>query len=118
MRGKQDHSTERALRGERTDAELLIWQCLRNRRLHECKFRRQHRVGPFYLDFVCLEIGLIIELDGSQRLEPQQQHADELRTLYLEKLGYRVLRFWDDEVLRETEAVLEEIAREVQRPGA
>lgn len=116
MRGKQDHGTERALRRQQTDAELLIWQCLRNRRLHECKFRRQHRVGPFYLDFVCLEIGLIIELDGSQHLEPQQQQADELRTLYLQRMGYRVVRFWNDEVLRDTDAVLDEIAREVKAP--
>ena len=116
MRGKQDHSRERGSRRQQTDAELLIWQCLRGRRLHECKFRRQHRVGPFYLDFVCLEIGLIIELDGSQHLEPRQQQADELRTLYLERIGYRILRFWDDEVLRDTDAVLDEIAREVQAP--
>lgn len=116
MRGKQDHSKERALRRQQTDAEFLIWQCLRGRRLHQCKFRRQHKVGPFYLDFVCLEIGLIIELDGSQRLEPEQLQADELRTLYLEKMGYRVLRFWDDEVLRDTGAVLDEIAREAQAP--
>ena len=121
MRGKQDHSKqdhskERALRRQQTDAEFLIWQCLRGRRLHQCKFRRQHKVGPFYLDFVCLEIGLIIELDGSQRLEPEQLQADGLRTLYLEKMGYRVLRFWDDEVLRDTGAVLDEIAREAQAP--
>ena len=116
MRGKQDHSTERGLRRQQTDAELLIWQCLRTRRLHECKFLRQHRVGPFYLDFVCLEIGLIVELDGSQHLEPQQQHADGLRTLYLERMGYRVLRFWNDEVLRETDSVLDEIVRAVQAP--
>lgn len=116
MRGKRDHSTERGLRRQQTDAELLIWQCLRTRRLHECKFLRQHRVGPFYLDFVCLEIGLIVELDGSQHLEPQQQHADGLRTLFLERMGYRVLRFWNDEVLRETDSVLDEIARAVQAP--
>ena len=121
MRGKQDHSKqdyskERALRRQQTDAEFLIWQCLRGRRLHPCKFRRQHKVGPFYLDFVCLEIGLIIELDGSQHLEPKQLQADELRTLYLEKMGYRVLRFWDDDVLRDTGAVLDEIAREAQAP--
>jgi very-short-patch-repair endonuclease len=116
MRGKQDHSTERTLRRRQTDAELLIWQCLRGQRLHECKFRRQHRLGPFYLDFVCLEIGLIVELDGSQHLEPQQQHAYGLRTLYLEKMGYRVLRFWNDEVLQDTDSVLDEIVRAVQAP--
>jgi very-short-patch-repair endonuclease len=116
MRGKQDHTRERALRYEQTDAEFLIWQCLRDRRLHECKFRRQHRVGPFYLDFVCLELRLIVELDGSQHLEPAQQHADGLRTLHLEKLGYRVLRFWNDEVLRDTDMVLDEISRAMQAP--
>ena len=116
MRGKQDHTRERALRYEQTDAEFLIWQCLRDRRLHECKFRRQHRVGPFYLDFVCLELRLIVELDGSQHLEPAQQHADGLRTLYLEKLGYRVLRFWNEKVLRDTDMVLDEISRAMQAP--
>ncbi len=114
MRGKQDHSEEGPMHRQQTDAELLIWGCLRGDRLHECKFRRQHRVGPFHLDFICLEIGLIIELEGSQDLEPRQRHADELRTLYLERMGYRVLRFWDDEVVRDTEAVLDEIAREVR----
>ena len=116
MRGKQDHSRERTLRRQQTEAESLIWQCLRGRRLYGCKFRRQHRVGPFYLDFVCLELGLIIELDGSQHLEPQQQQADGLRTLYLQRMGYRVIRFWDDEVLRDTDAVLDEIARELHAP--
>ena len=114
MRGKQDHSRERALRREQTDAELLIWQCLRGRRLYECKFRRQHRVGPFYLDFVCLEIGLIIELDGSQHLEPAQQHADGLRTLYLERLGYRVLRFWNDELFSNPNRVMATIVDVLQ----
>lgn len=116
MCGEQDHGKEKALHGQQTDAELLIWQCLRDRRLHQCKFHRQHRVGPFYLDFVCLEIGLIVELDGSQYLEPVQQHADGLRTLYLEKMGYRVLRFWNDEVLRDTDSVLQEIARAIEPP--
>ncbi|RZA32264.1 MAG: endonuclease domain-containing protein [Lysobacteraceae bacterium] len=114
MRGKQDQSREHALRHRQPDAELLIWQFLRGGRLHECRFRRQHRVGPFYLDFVCLEIGLILELDGSQHLEPEQMHADGLRTLYLQKLGYRVLHFWGDEVLRDTDLVLDEISRAVQ----
>lgn len=116
MGGKQDHSKERTLRHQQADAELLIWQRLRGRRLHECKFRRQHRVGPFYLDFVCLEIGLIVELEGNHDLEPVQHHADGLRTLYLERMGYRVLRFWNDEVLRDTDSVLDEIARATQAP--
>ena len=105
MRGKQDHSRERSLRRQRTDAELLIWQCLRGRRLHECKFRRQHRVGPFYLDFICLEIGLIVELDGSQHTP----EADAPRTTFLEGLGYRVLRLWNSDVIENRDGVLETI---------
>ncbi|NDK40069.1 DUF559 domain-containing protein [Pseudoxanthomonas gei] len=116
MRAKRDQGKERMLGRQQTDAELLVWQCLRGRRLHECKFRRRHRAGPFYLDFVCLELGLIIELDGNEPLEPRQQHADDLRTLYLERMGYRVLRFWNDEVLRDSGAVLDEIEREARAP--
>ncbi len=111
MRGKQDHSRERTLRREQTQAELLLWQCVRNRRLHGFKFRRQHGIGPYFADFVCLELGLIVELDGSQHLEPQQMEKDARRTRFLEALGYRVIRFWDDDVLRDTDCVLDEISR-------
>ena len=110
MRGKQDHSKERMLRRQSTEAEHRIWQCIRNRRLHDCKFRRQHRIGPYIADFVCLEVGLIVELDGSQHLEPGHQQTDTIRTAFLQRLGYRVIRFWNDDVLRDTDAVLDEIA--------
>lgn len=116
MRRASNRGKEPMRGRQQSDAELLIWQCLRGRRLHECKFRRRHRAGPFYLDFVCLELGLIIELDGNEPLEPRQQQADDLRTLYLERMGYRVLRFWEDEIRRDTGAVLDEIAREVRAP--
>ena len=114
MRGKMDHSRERTLRRQQTQAELLIWQCVRNRRLHDFKFRRQHRIGPYFVDFVCLEAGLVVELDGSQHLEPGQQQSDLRRTGYLQQLGYRVIRFWDDEALRDTDKVLDEISRVLQ----
>jgi len=116
MRRKREQGKQRMLGRQQTDAELLVWQCLRGRRLQECKFRRRHRAGPFYLDFVCLELGLIIELDANEHDEPGQQQADDLRTLYLERMGYRVLRFWNDEVLRDSGAVLNEISREVRAP--
>lgn len=77
---------------QQTDAELMVWRCLRGRRLQECKFRRRHRAGPFYLDFVCLELGLIIERNDTETLQPRQRQTDDLRTLYLERQGYRVLR--------------------------
>jgi len=97
----------RSLRKKSTDAERLLWQHLRNRRLADCKFRRQVVIEPYIIDFVCFDAKLIIELDGGQHLEQQKQ--DEERTQYLESMGYSVLRFWNHEVLVETEAVLEKI---------
>jgi len=87
-----------------TDAERLLWQHLRNRQLGMYKFRRQHPVGPYIVDFVCLEKKLVIEVDGGQHAE--QTEPDAKRSDYLKEKGYRVIRFWNNEVLKETEAVL------------
>ncbi|MDX8127138.1 endonuclease domain-containing protein [Methylomonas sp. OY6] len=81
----------RSLRKNQTDAERVIWQQLRNRQLLGCKFRRQQVIGPFIVDFVCLEPKLVIEVDGGQHAE--QQEYDQNRSHYLQRLGYRVLRF-------------------------
>jgi very-short-patch-repair endonuclease len=97
----------RALRKHQTDAEKLLWNRLRNRQLENCKFRRQQAVGPYITDFLCLEPKLVIELDGGQHSTQMEQ--DEQRPRYLQSLGYRVLRFWNHEVLRETDTVLEAI---------
>ncbi|CAN7262631.1 DUF559 domain-containing protein [Pseudoxanthomonas sp. LjRoot168] len=104
MRSTLDHERERRLRHEQTDAEHALWWRLRNRRLQGWKFRRQHRIGPYFADFVCLEAGLVVELDGSQHLK--QEQYDRTRTAHLKREGFEVLRFWNDDVLRETEAVL------------
>ena len=104
MRSTQNHQRERRLRRDQTDAERLLWQHLRDRRLLGWKFRRQHRIGPYFADFACVEAMLVVELDGSQHLT--QQRHDEVRTRFLQAQGYRVLRFWNDDVLRETDAVL------------
>ena len=71
------------------------------------KFRRQHPIGPYFADFCCVEERLVIELDGSQHAT--QLNYDRERTAFLIKRGYRVLRFWNNELLREREAVLEKI---------
>lgn len=97
----------RNLRKNQTDAEKLLWSRLRSRQLEGCKFRRQEVIEPYIVDFVCLEPKLIIELDGGQHAGQQVQ--DEQRSLFLQGLGYRVMRFWNHEVLRETDAVLEAI---------
>ena len=104
MRSTRNHQRERGLRRDQTEAECVLWQHLRDRRLLGWKFRRQHRIGPYFADFACLEAALVIELDGSQHLT--QQHHDDARTRFLETQGYRVLRFWNDDVLRETDVVL------------
>ena len=87
-----------------TDAERLLWQHLRNRQLGEYKFRRQRPIGPYIVDFVCLEKKLVIEVDGGQHAG--QMELDSKRSDYLKEKGYRVMRFWNNEVLKETESVL------------
>jgi len=98
----------RHLRRESTDAERLLWFHLRDRRLG-VKFRRQQPIGPFIVDFLSVEAAVIIELDGSQHHED----VDAGRTGFLERRGYRVLRFWNHDVLVHTEAVLEVILASV-----
>ncbi len=101
-------ATERArlLRREETDAEYRLWGELRNRSLNGYKFVRQMPIGPFFADFACRQRFLVLELDGSQHAESV---ADTERTRFLNARGYSVLRFWNDEVLREREEVLETI---------
>ncbi|MGR6980206.1 endonuclease domain-containing protein [Testudinibacter sp. P27/CKL/0425] len=95
------------LRANPTDAEQNLWYHLRNRRLGGIKFLRQKIIGGYIVDFLSFDIQLIIELDGSQHNEDKQKQYDEERTHYLETQGFRVIRFWNDEILREMESVLE-----------
>ncbi len=99
----------RKLRKNATNAEKLMWSFLRNRGVHDAKFRRQHPVGNYILDFYCYEAKLTIELDGSQHNEDDQIKHDEERTEELVKEGIRVIRFWNSDVLKNTELVLEKI---------
>jgi len=87
-----------------TDAERRLWQALRGRALDGARFRRQYPVGPYVVDFVNLDHHLIIEVDGGQH-QDEAAH-DATRTAFLERLGFRILRFWNNEVLGQTEAVL------------
>jgi very-short-patch-repair endonuclease len=98
----------RALRRTSTDAEWRLWQHVRSRQLAGLRFRRQQPIGPFIVDFLCCEKMLIVEIDGGQHLESD---SDRRRDLWLAMRGYRVLRFWNHEVLGETSGVLESIAR-------
>ncbi|WP_418321332.1 endonuclease domain-containing protein [Piscinibacter sakaiensis] len=96
----------RALRSHSTDAERILWFHLRDRRLGGFKFRRQHPVGPFFADFVCIEGRLVVELDGGQHFESGAAEADRQRTSLINQLGFAVVRFTDREALKQTQAVL------------
>ena len=104
----------RHLRRSSTDAELRLWGVLRSRDLLGYKFRRQYSVGPFVVNFCCPAKKLLIELDGGQHLE--NVAYDERRTAFLRSKGFRVLRFWDHDVLQDTDAVLHSITEELDRP--
>lgn len=89
------------------DAEKRLWNHLRNRQLGGHKFRRQKPIGSYIVDFVCIEKKMIIEIDGGQHAI--EQAKDEKRTEFLEENGYMVLRFWNNDVMRCTDAVLNKI---------
>jgi very-short-patch-repair endonuclease len=106
----------RKLRREATSAEQLVWRKLRARQFEGYKFRRQHEVGPFVVDFYCPKHRLAIELDGGGHFQPVVQDYDRRRTHFLRTCGVRVLRFTNDEVFLETAGVFEFIARILRSP--
>ncbi len=106
--GARDRAKARELRKNPTEAEQVLWRHLRMRQLGGFKFRRQQPLGPYIVDFVSFEKALIIELDGGQHSE--QVAYDSERTAWLATQGFRVLRFWNDQVLKQIEAVKEVIS--------
>ncbi|NQD36254.1 endonuclease domain-containing protein [Permianibacter sp. IMCC34836] len=104
----------RTLRARATDAERQLWFRLRARRVAHCKFRRQHPLPPYVLDFYCEQHKLAIELDGSQHATVND--SSSRRAAFLAGHGIRVLRFWDNKVLRDIDAVLEAIRLAVEDP--
>ena len=110
MTTSQRTNRARNLRKSMTDAEQALWQRIRLNQLH-VKFRRQTPIGRYFVDFYCHECALVVELDGSQHMD--QVEYDEQRTLFLQSLGLRVIRFWNNDVLLNIEVVLEVIMREL-----
>jgi very-short-patch-repair endonuclease len=102
----------RELRQPLTPPEQKLWQRLRNRQLFGLKFRRQHPIDPFVVDFFCHQHQLVIEIDGHHHAEPAQQRYDQARTEWLEQRGMRVIRFTNRDVDTNIEGVLAEIARQ------
>ena len=103
------------LRKNSTDAERLLWRHLRDRRLKGHKFRRQHVIGRYIVDFVCPIEKLIVEVDGGQHAS--RLAYDACRTRYLASQGYRVARFWNHDVLRDVDSVLLVILRSIEEEG-
>lgn len=97
------------MRHSATDAESLMWQILRARRFMNLKFRRQHVIQPYIVDFYCHEISLVIELDDSQHGMDEAFEYDAERTKFLEALGLTVVRYWNHDVLGWTDVVLEDL---------
>jgi len=104
----------RKLRNNPTDAERQLWRHLRRRQLEGYRFRRQYPIGAYITDFACVEQRLIIELDGGQHAE--NAAYDNTRDRYINQAGFRVLRYWNHQVLQETEAVLADILRHLSPP--
>ena len=92
------------LRRNQTEAEAKLWSHLRNHQLKDIGFRRQHTIGPYIVDFCAPRKKLIVELDGGQHLE--QEEYDRERTSFLASKGYQVLRFWNNEVMKDIDGVL------------
>jgi type I restriction enzyme R subunit len=107
----------RELRAEQTSAEGLLWELIRNRRLLGFKFRRQHQLGDYVADFYCHEAQLVIECDGPVHQPNEQWHHDQNRDAYMLAQGLRVLRFTNEQVLNDTERVLDEIAAFLPAPS-
>lgn len=96
----------KTMRSNATDSENLMWQLLRAKRFMNLKFRRQHVIAPYIVDFYCHELDLVIELDGSQHNTDDGRAYDVERTKFLEALGLKVVRYWNNDVLKNTESIL------------
>ena len=109
------HARAKELRQNSTDAERIVWRALRAHRLNGASFRRQTPIGPYIVDFVCHAAKLVIEIDGGQHFQPENQEQDARRDAFLMGRGFHVLRFNNRDVMTNREGVLETIARALAR---
>ena len=112
-RSRELRDRAREMRANPTPAELRLWSILRDRRMPSPKFRRQHVLEPYIVDFICLELALIVEADGSQHAESV---SDQRRDSHRRARGFRVLRFWNKDVLENAAGVFEAIAAALHTP--
>jgi very-short-patch-repair endonuclease len=114
--GKRVHRVARMLRCNATPAEKKLWNCVRAGQLGGFQFRRQFPIGEFIVDFCCLACRLVIELDGGQHADPAAVAEDRERTRLIATRGYRVIRFWNQDILTNLDGVLEQIFAELGQP--
>ena len=103
----------RNLRKNSTIQERRLWNLLKNRQFHNLKFKRQQPIGDYIVDFICKEAKIIIEIDGGQHNEPENIEYDKTRTEYLNNLGYKVIRFWNNEIYENIEDVVLRLKEEI-----
>ena len=115
---RRQRKNAKAMRHDMTDAELKLWNELRAHRLMGLGFRRQYPVAGYIVDFACPTHKLIVELDGTQHAEPGNAEADVLRTRRLQQDGWTILRFWNDDVLRDIDTVCQHIVISAGSGGA
>lgn len=104
---------KRGLRSEMTHAEMRLWARIRAKQFQGVKFRRQHGIGPYIVDFYCPEKSLVIEVDGDTHAEPSQIFKDGQRDRYLQSLGLRVIRYTNNDILLNLNGVLEDLVQEL-----
>jgi very-short-patch-repair endonuclease len=114
--GRGRISISRQLRANASHAEQKLWQALRRKQINGLRFRRQFPFGPYFADFVCLPARLVIEVDGGQHGEAKQVAHDARRTTWFQRNGFRVLRFWADQVMADLPSVLNGIEIALREP--
>ena len=115
--GKEALERQRRLRREPTEPEKKLWRHLRNRQVAGLKFRQQVWLGPYIVDFFCAEARLAIELDGETHIGPEAEAYDERRTAFIEAEGFRLRRFWNNDVMQNIEGVVQEIEAAALEPA-
>ena len=105
---------KRKLRKDATITEQIFWKEIRAKRFEGCKFRRQHGIGPYIVDFCAPRLGLVIEIDGDVHVLPDQKHQDINRTKEIEALGFRVIRYSNQDILKNLEGVLSDLLSQIE----
>jgi len=114
--GSMSVAQARRLRRTMTDVERKLWNVLRSRQLESYKFRRQHPIGPYVVDFFCEQLGLAIELDGDQHGDPSNIRKDDARTAWLNAQGVRVIRFWNEDIRGDINPALDLVLEALHAP--